>query len=65
MLNKISTMARLRDSIKLYFRCGLRHGEMLNLLSTVDDINICMHTLRKILKCIENHILSLGEVAGT
>lgn len=42
-------MSRLCESIKLYFRLGLRHGEILNLLSTLDQINISMRTLRRVL----------------
>lgn len=38
-------MARLHNSIKLHSKLGLRYDE-----STIDDINISMHTLRRILK---------------
>lgn len=45
------TMASLHDSIKLYFRLGFRRGEIPNLFSTTDDIDISMHTLSRTLKC--------------
>ena len=45
-------MALLHDSFKLYFNLGLRHGEILQLLNTVDNIVISMRTLRRILKCM-------------
>lgn len=44
-------MAHLQDLIKFHFMLGLRHGEILQLLSTVDNIAISMRTLRRILKC--------------
>ena len=43
-------MARLHDLIQFYFKLGLRHGEILQLLSTVDGIVLSMRTLRRILK---------------
>jgi len=45
-------MARVHDLIKFYFMLGLRHGEILLLLSTVDDIVMSMRTLRRVLKCM-------------
>lgn len=46
-------MACLHHSIQLHFELGLRHGEIRNLLSTVNDVNIMMHAVRRTLKCIE------------
>ena len=43
-------MAHLQDLVKFYFMLGLRHGEMLLLLSTVDDIALSMSKLRIIFK---------------
>ena len=45
-------MAHLQDLVKFYFMLGLRHGEILLLLSTVEDITLSMRTLRIILKCM-------------
>ncbi len=42
-------MVHLHDLIKFYFMLRLRHGEILLLLNTVDDIIISMHTLRQVL----------------
>ncbi|KAK7886541.1 hypothetical protein WMY93_026162 [Mugilogobius chulae] len=38
------------DLIKFYFSLGLRHGEILTLLNTVDDVVMSMRTLRRLLK---------------
>lgn len=38
--------------IKLYFMLGLRRGEILLLLSTVNDIMIGLHGLSWIVKCM-------------
>lgn len=40
---KQDTMASLHDSIKLQFKLGLRHGEILS-------VNISMHTWRRFFK---------------
>ena len=42
--------SHVHNLIKFYFMLGLRHGKILLLLSTVDDIVISMHTQRRILK---------------
>lgn len=47
-------MARLHNLIKPHFKLGLLHGEILNVLSYVDDINVGMHTLRRVLKCMRD-----------
>uniref|UniRef100_A0A8C6QC60 ATCAY kinesin light chain interacting caytaxin n=1 Tax=Nothobranchius furzeri TaxID=105023 RepID=A0A8C6QC60_NOTFU len=39
-------MSRLSELIKFYFMLGLRHGEMLLLMSSLDGIEISMRTLR-------------------
>lgn len=44
MRHKQDTTARLDDLIRLYLKFVLRRGEILNLLSRVDDINITMCT---------------------
>ncbi|KAK5598450.1 hypothetical protein CRENBAI_010972, partial [Crenichthys baileyi] len=43
------------ELVKFYFMLGVRHGEILMLLRTVDDIIISMHTLRRILDRIGLH----------
>lgn len=43
-------MARLHDSVELCFMLGLRHGEIRQLLGSVDEISIIMRTLRRISK---------------
>ncbi|XP_070410032.1 uncharacterized protein [Nothobranchius furzeri] len=43
-------MSRLSELIKFYFMLGLRHGEMLLLMSSLDGIEISMRTLRRNLK---------------
>lgn len=43
-------MAHLHNLVKFYFMLGMKHGEILILLSSVDDIVISMRTLRRILK---------------
>lgn len=48
-------MSRLLELIKFYFMLGLRHGEILQLLSSLDSIVIGMQTLRKNLKCMGLH----------
>ena len=52
----LRNMAHLQDLVK-YFMLGLRHGEILLLLSTVNYsvISRPMHTLRRILKCMGLH----------
>lgn len=43
----------LHDLIRFYFMLGWRHGEILQVLNTVSDISIRMHTLRGILSVVE------------
>lgn len=45
-------MSRLHDLINLNFKLGLRHGEILNLLSLIDEINISICTLMRIFRCM-------------
>lgn len=35
-------MSRLHELIKRYFKLDLRHGEILNLLTTINEMNISM-----------------------
>nr|XP_017208764.1 uncharacterized protein zmp:0000000984 [Danio rerio] len=43
-------MSRLTELIKFYFMLGLRHGEILQLLISLDNVVISMRTLRRNLK---------------
>lgn len=51
--HKQGTMARLHDSIKLYFILDLRHGEILNIPSTI-DMTLVLGAVRRSLKCIKS-----------
>lgn len=42
----------MHQSIELHCKLGLRHSEILNLLSKMDAINISVHPLRKIFICL-------------
>lgn len=50
-MDKLRNMAHLEHLIKFYLMLGLRHGEIVLLLSTVDNIVISMCILSMILKC--------------
>lgn len=50
LIGEFWNMAYLRNFIEFCFMTGLRHGEILQLLTTVDGIIIRMHALRLILK---------------